>query len=104
MKQLKIKVTFIEPVLGSTNNNPNISTDFNKPAPTPEKQKEEQEALKNANKFSASQKQDDMRSTGGTILAEAEEEETVEKKQTTVFPRSADGTVFHLGLPVARIS
>jgi hypothetical protein len=106
MKQIKIQIVFVEPVLGSTNNNPVIMSEFNaEKAKNAAKAAEEVAALPvNVARAAAGKpiitgKQDDGSSGGGTIdekqeccdMADAEE---VIKKQTTVFPRNLDGTVF----------
>lgn len=92
MNTLIVHVTFTEPVLGSSNNNPEVLTEHIKAkaeataspefkhhatkAPTTEKQQEEIQAL------------------GITAdLTEAEAEEMTEK-QTTIFPKNPDGSVF----------
>lgn len=94
MKELSLRITFTEPILGSLNNNPDIFDDWSK-APN-EKRAEENAALANAIKWR-------KLSEGGTVLPESEQpttqeaaEDTEEKveKQTTVFPRNPDGTIF----------
>jgi len=66
MKELKVKLTFIEPILGSANSNKDIHSEFiASKAPDAPSREEEVEALG------------------------ADE---VEKKEMTVFPRTEDGT------------
>lgn len=105
MFQIKCKALFIEPVLGSTNNNPVIMSEFqaNK-AKDANKAAEEVAALPiNVARAAegkpiitgAPKQQDDGTSGGGKIDEKQEEidaDEVIEK-QTTVFPRNADGTL-----------
>lgn len=91
MKKLIVHVTFTEPVLGSSNNNPEVLSEHVKAkaegaapefkhhtfkAPTSEKTAEEIQALT---------------ITGEMIETEVEE---MTEKQTTVFPRNPDGSLF----------
>lgn len=65
MKELKVRIEFIEPILGSSSGNPDIHREFiASKAPDAPKREEEVEAL-------------------GV--------DAVEKKEMTVFPRTADG-------------
>lgn len=95
MKQLKVKITFIEPVLGSLNNNPEIMREFTAAkAGDPKKADEEVAAIMAAG---SKLKQNDGTSGGGEVKGEAVEGEDIEEtieKQTTVFPRNPDGTLF----------
>src|SRR5579885_583862 len=99
MKQLKVKVTFIEPVLGSLNNNPEIMREFTaSKAGDPKKIEEEVQAVAMANTLEVAQKnalkQNDTASGGGQIEGEVDDVEETIEKQTTVFPRNPDGTLF----------
>ena len=73
-----VKITFIEDILGSLNNNPNVFNEFQATkAPTPEKAAEEKIAVL------------------GEMTTEELEKATDEniEKQTTVFPRNTDGKI-----------
>ncbi len=75
MQKRSIHIVFTEPVLGSTNNNPEVFSEYQaSKAPTPEKKEEEIKVV-----------------TGE--MTDAEVEETVEK-QTTIFPKEKDGSLF----------
>ena len=68
MKEIKVKLTFTEPILGSSSGNPELHSEFiASKAPDAKSREEEVEAI-------------------GV--------EEVEKKEMTVFPRTEDGTPF----------
>jgi hypothetical protein len=79
MNKLKIKVTYVEPLLGSSNNNPYILEEHRKAGISEMKLAEEQVAIKAPAK--------------SADVAEAEADEAL-TKQTTVFPRNPDGSIF----------
>ena len=76
MNKMRVKLTFVEDVLGSTNNNPEVFEEFHAPKAPPENVKEERAAI-----------------LGDQPTAVEEGKEVVEK-MTTVFPRNADGSRF----------
>jgi hypothetical protein len=108
MKQIKVQFVFQEPVLGSTNNNPLIMAEFQaERARNANKAAEEVAALPvNVARAAAGKpiitgapadgKQDDGSAGGGTVdeVQEEIDADEVIEKQTTVFPRNPDGTLF----------
>ncbi len=70
MQKLKLKLTFTEDILGSLNNNEKVFEEFHKPNAPPENQAEEAAAVVDPDS------KDDA------------------QKQTTVFPKAADGSRF----------
>jgi len=82
MNSLKIHITFLQDVLGSSNNNPKVFKEFHtSKAPTPEAASEESIAVLGKDVSSMTEEQ-----------VEALTDENIEK-QTTVFPRMPDGTI-----------
>lgn len=83
MNSLKIHITFLQDVLGSSNNNPSVLTDFGlKNAPNAEAKAEESIAV--LGKDVSTMTDDEIDAINAQNL----------EKQTTVFPRMPDGTIF----------
>ena len=75
MNKIKVRITFVEPVLGSSSNNPNIFGDFTAAKAATAAARAEEEACVIG------------------VMTEAEREAAVEKS-TTVFPRNANRELF----------
>lgn len=81
LNKRSLHITFTEPLLGSLNNNPEIFKEFT-----------EEKAFRESKTHTAAKAAEEV----GAVLGEMPPEEAEETitKQTTVFPRNTDGTLF----------